>query len=180
MKSNTVENQHTDNCHTCEKKEINKLIPDLVTIADIDDWLEIAVEVEHLFGPMVSDENFHNAIKLVINENRAFCIRSNSVGKDPNVCGIIVISFEDNEIQWFAVAHKCRNKGYGQILLRHALSKLDLNKPVSVQTFDEECTAGLGARQLYSKVGFIETEKAGLNPAGISTVIMKLLPKTTL
>jgi len=137
---------------------------------DINSWLELIREVEPLFGPMASDAHFLQAIKDVIIQQEAFCIRETA-----NVlCGVIVISKAKNEIEWFAVAKEERKKGYGSILLKHAIAQLDPNRPITVQTFAEDTPEGLGARKLYLKAGFTEIQKAGPNPAGISTVIMKL------
>ncbi|MDY0095637.1 MAG: hypothetical protein RBT80_23325 [Candidatus Vecturithrix sp.] len=47
-----------------------------VTLYDIASWLVLAQEVEPLFGPMVTDENFLSAMRHIIAEKNAFCIRS--------------------------------------------------------------------------------------------------------
>ena len=137
--------------------------------SDFENWLELAREVEPLFGPMVGEPDFHEAIKTVISKERAFCLRDDC----NKLCGVIVISYEKNEIEWFAVANNARRKGYGEKLLNYAINKLNPQKAISVQTFDKTVLAGLGARKLYIKYGFEEVEQAGLNPAGFSTVILK-------
>jgi len=137
--------------------------------SDIGNWLELAQEIEPLFGPMVGEAGFHEAIKTVLGKDRAFCLRDDR----DKLCGIIVISYEKNEIEWFAVANSDRRKGYGEKLLNHAINKLNPQKRISVQTFDKTVLAGLSARKLYIKCGFQEVEQAGLNPAGIPTVILK-------
>lgn len=139
-----------------------------VMISDIDSWLELAREVEPLFGPMIGEAGFHEALKAVISEERAFCIRDDS-GK---LCSAIILSYEKNEIEWLAVTSSKRRKNYGEMLLNHAISKLSSQKPITVQTFDNTVSAGIGARNLYIKFGFKEVDQAGLNPAGIPTVIL--------
>ncbi|MPM18180.1 hypothetical protein SDC9_64586 [bioreactor metagenome] len=62
------------------------------------------------------------------------------------------------------------------MLLNHAMSKLNSQKPITVQTFAYTVLAGIGARKLYIKFGFKEVEQAGLNPAGIPTVILERAP----
>ena len=137
--------------------------------SDDGNWLELAQKVEPLFGPMVGEAGFNEAIKTVIGKDRAFCLRDDN----DKLCGIIVISYERNEIEWFAVANSDRRKGYGEKLLNHAINKLNPQRMISVQTFDKTVLAGLGARKLYIKCGFHEVEQAGLNPAGVPTVILK-------
>lgn len=140
---------------------------------DIADWLELAREVEPLFGPMVGEPGFGEALMVVISENRAFAIRD----EKGIFCGVIVISHENNEIEWLAVKAGHRQKGYGETLLRHAINNLDSEKPMLVRTFSEQVPEGAGARKLYLKYGFNESEKAGLNPAGFATAILRRLPE---
>jgi len=145
---------------------------EVVKNSDIDNWLELAQEVEPLFGPMVGEAGFQEALMAVIGEERAFGLHNDS-GK---LCGVIVISFEKNEIEWLAVTNSGRRNGYGEKLLNHAIGELNPQKPITVQTFDKTVLAGLGARKLYMKCGFQEVEQAGLNPAGLPTVILKRVP----
>lgn len=42
---------------------------------DIDSWLCLTREVEHLFGPMVGESGFLVALKRNIQRDSAFCIR---------------------------------------------------------------------------------------------------------
>lgn len=139
---------------------------------DIDNWLELAQEVEPLFGPMVNEAGFHAALEAVIDEARAFCIR-NDIGK---LCGAIVLSYEKNEIEWLAVSVRQRRKRLGEALLNYAINKLNPWEWITVQTFDKTVIAGIEARNLYTKYGFQEVEQAGLNPAGLPTVILKRAP----
>jgi hypothetical protein len=55
--------------------------------SDIENWLELAQEVEPLFGPMVGEPDFHEAIKMVIGKNRAFCFRDDADFKKLNKLG---------------------------------------------------------------------------------------------
>ncbi|WP_312421492.1 GNAT family N-acetyltransferase [Anaerospora hongkongensis] len=110
-------------------------------------WLELAQEVEPLFGPMIRETGFHEAINMVIGKDRAFCLRDDS----DKLCGVILIAYEKNEIEWFAVANSDRRKGYGEKLLNHAINKLNPQKMIYVQTFDKTVLVGLGARKLYIK-----------------------------
>ena len=140
--------------------------------SDMDNWLELVQEVEPLFGPMIGEGGFQEALIAVIGEDRALGIRNDS-GK---LCGIIVVSYGKNEIEWLAVTSSDRQNGYGEKLLNHAINKLNPKQPITVQTFDKTVPDGLGARKLYMKCGFQEIEQAGLNPAGFPTVILKRAP----
>ena len=109
---------------------------------------------------------------MVVGEERAFCVR-NERGE---LSGVIVVSHEKNEIEWLAVASRDRNNGLGEILLQYAIYQLDGQRPMVVQTFAEGVPTGMGARKLYRKCGFDESEPAGLNPAGLPTVILRRMP----
>ncbi len=49
------------------------------TIEDISGWLELAAEVESLFGPMVDDPNFTLALEKNMNRQSAYCVRENNI-----------------------------------------------------------------------------------------------------
>lgn len=142
----------------------------LVTNQDLDAWMELAREVEPLFGEMVGNEDFINGIKGCIASQSAFCV----VNTDSEVEGIVAINKAVNEIAWLAVREKCRGKGYGYQLLERAIESLDKSKPIYVQTFSPGVKAGEAARKMYLKFGFKDDKDSGKNPAGIDTVIMKL------
>jgi len=50
---------------------------DIATEADIPGWLDLAAEVEPLFGPLVHDPIFNRALLKNIRRGTAFCIREN-------------------------------------------------------------------------------------------------------
>lgn len=141
----------------------------LVTKQDLDAWMELAREVEPLFGEMVGNEDFINGIKDCTSEASAFCV----VNTDNEIEGIIAINKAINEIAWLAVGEKCRGKGYGYQLLERAIDSLDNSKPIYVQTFSPGVKTGEAARKIYLKFGFRDDKDGGKNPAGIDTVIMK-------
>lgn len=145
------------------------------TLSDYADWLDLAKEVEPLFGPMVDDMAFREGLKQAIMEKRALCV-SELQENGRRVCqGGIVISQPANEILWLAVSQKSRGRGIGMALLTEAIACLDRNRPITVTTFDQTIKAGLPARRLYHLLGFRDSMTAGLNPAGISTVTMTLI-----
>lgn len=142
------------------------------TAEDFVGWIRLAQEVEPLFGPMVADPGFQAGLRQAIADRNAFCVRLIGWEDGLTLPGGIVISREDNEILWFAVAEASRGQGIGDALLRDALNRLDHRRPITVMTFDGSVEAGLPARKLYQRHGFIDSHPVGLNPAGIPTVIM--------
>ena len=76
--------------------------------------------------------------------------------------------------QWLTSA---RGQGIGRTLLEDVLHRLDPARPILVQTYDETVAAGLSARMLYTRMGFVDIETGGLNLAGLPTVIMQRLPE---
>lgn len=145
---------------------------DVVKKTDIANWLELVREVEPLFGPMIGEAGFQEGLAEAIAEERAFGVRNDC----DKLCGVVVVSYERNEIEWLAVACNERKNGYGGKLLKHAITKLNSTKPVTVQTFDKSVPAGLAARNLYLQCGFQEIGQAELNPAGLPTVMLKRAP----
>ena len=142
----------------------------LAVLSDVTAWLEIAAEVEKLFGNMVDDENFVKGITKSIDEKSALC----AMHTDGSVAGIIALDIPGNEIAWLAVKHSFRGYGYGSALLNAALERLDKTKPIYVQTFSSAYSENCAARKLYTRHGFVDYKESGKNPAGIETVVMML------
>jgi GNAT superfamily N-acetyltransferase len=140
--------------------------------ADFEPWLALALEVEHLFGPMNPCLQFRLGLAEMITRGGGFCIREEDGPPGSPLCGAIAVLPEPNEIAWLAVARIHQGKGYGKALLGHGIGRLDPAREVCVQTFDPEVELGLPARQLYLKLGFVDHRPAGPNAAGIPTLIM--------
>ncbi len=154
------------------------MIIEKATEQDIEAWLELAKEVEPLFGPMAAEPSFWETLKKTITKGRGFCIREYESQPGAPLCGAIIISCNNNEIGWLAVAKRHRRKGVGKALLSYAIEKLDKRKPISVNTFAETVIDGIPARMLYSRFGFKEVQKLDPNPAGIPIVKMLLQVKS--
>jgi ribosomal protein S18 acetylase RimI-like enzyme len=136
---------------------------------DITQWKIIIREVEPLFGPMLSDPGFIPAISEAIISNMVFGYEDDETHQ---IIGAIVINRDSNNIEWLAVSNRQKQNGIGSKLLERALSELDKNQNIYVQTFSQEVEAGIAARKLYEKYGFVDLKDAGKNPAGLDTVIM--------
>lgn len=139
---------------------------------DMPGWLQLAKEVEPLFGPMVESPDFFDALSKTILGGTAFCLRDEADRENCGLCGGIIISKENNSIEWFVVAQKFRNTGVGKRLLKEALVNLNQTEPITVNTFDESVPDGKPARKLYLSMGFRDSSEGPVNPAGIKTVIM--------
>jgi len=142
------------------------------TPADFVRWLDLAAEVEHLFGPMVGEESFRQALVDAIDGQRAFCTREGNGTPGSRLCGGVVIDHACNGIEWLAVVQDYRGKRVGRSLLQFAVSHLDPAREVVVQTFAPGVPEGAAARHLYLSLGFRDRTPADPTPAGIPTVHM--------
>ena len=134
---------------------------------DIGDWLDLAREVEPLFGPMADDPAFHDGMVQAMTMGRAWCVK-----RFGRLAGGLVLCPDTREILWFAVSKDCRGKGVGRILLDQAVRVLGPEDEMTVTTFEKNVKEGLAARNLYESLGFRDLSPAGLNPAGIPIVRM--------
>ncbi|HPI92377.1 MAG TPA: GNAT family N-acetyltransferase [Deltaproteobacteria bacterium] len=144
----------------------------VATVEDFPGWIDLAREVEPLFGPMADVPSFREALRQALAHGDALCIRAGAGGEEPVLHGGIVISREANEILWLAVASGSRGLGIGKALLGEAVGRLDAARPVTVTTFAGSVDAGIPARALYRSFGFEDSLPGGMNPAGLPTVVM--------
>ena len=147
---------------------------DTAESSDFESLIDLSREVEDFFGPMANEESFRAALKEAIGKETVLCVRSQEANKNKLLKGGIVIAIESNAILWFVVSEKYRGQGIGGDLLKAAINRLDNERDIVVQTFDESVEAGLAARTLYLKSGFVDLRGEGENPAGIPTVTMHL------
>jgi ribosomal protein S18 acetylase RimI-like enzyme len=156
----------------CEHHKERKVIIHTATTADFDPWLALALEVEHLFGPMVASPSFRLGLAELVAKGQGFCIRTGDGQPGNRLCGALAVISEHNEIAWLAVDRAHQGRGHARALLDHALGRLDPRRDVLVQTFAPEVEQGLAARHLYLSAGFVDLRPAGPNAAGIPTVFM--------
>lgn len=128
------------------------MIVEIATKEIINDWIELAREVEPIFqGSMAENDDFHHFMISKIEKEQAFIIRE---AKTKNLMGLITISINKNQISWFAVAKEYRKMGVGSMLLEYAINKLNSNEEISVITFRKDYKEGIPARHIYEKFGF--------------------------
>jgi ribosomal protein S18 acetylase RimI-like enzyme len=140
----------------------------ILNIQDFETWINLAKEVEPLFGPMVDLKEFKDGIKESIKNNDSYGIENGN----GELAGIIALDQIKNEILWLAVSEKHRGNNYGNRLVKKAIEILENKGDIFVQTFAENIKEGNAARKIYENNGFTYLKNAGQNPAGIETVIM--------
>jgi len=123
------------------------------TIEDVASWLELAQEVEPLFGPMPA---FQATLLRKIGEGSAFCVRSDASSGQVRVMGGMLTGCAPPHgwIRWLAVRSSDRGQGVGRCLVRRAIEHFSLYVTVSVHTFPEDNIEGRPARLLYQRMGF--------------------------
>ena len=137
--------------------------------ADLPAWLDLAAEVEFLFGPMVADPGFHAALERNIARQTAFCIREQDATPGTPLMGGLLFSATHAPhytIGWLAVAQRWRRQGVAQMLVEHCFQSIQPPAELSVVTFGEDNLAGRPARRFYERMGFQAAEVAPNGPEG--------------
>jgi ribosomal protein S18 acetylase RimI-like enzyme len=136
---------------------------------DIPAWLDLAAEVESLFGPMVADPGFHAALERNIQRQTAFCMREQADISGTPLMGALLFSATHAphyKIGWLAVGQRWRRQGIAQALVAHCFRLIQPPAELSVVTFGEDTVAGRPARHFYERMGFQAAEAAPNGPEG--------------
>lgn len=129
---------------------------------DMEGWLHLASEVEYLFGPMVNEPKFIQALEKSIYQQSAFCVRVNDgVPGDPLLGGVMFSSSNAPyyKIGWLAVSSEARKQGVATAIMNHILSRIETPAEISVITFGEDIPDGRPARRFHQKFGFLPLEE---------------------
>lgn len=137
---------------------------------DLEPFMELAREVEPLFGPMVDSPDFVEGVKGAIKGERVVCAVAESSSQFIGAC---VVDPDSRAILWLAVTGNSRGNGAGRMLVAAALERLGEGGPVQVTTFGEDMAESFSARKLYDSFGFKEVKVGDKNPAGYATVVME-------
>jgi ribosomal protein S18 acetylase RimI-like enzyme len=123
------------------------------TIDDVDSWLEIAQEVEPLFGAM---PDLRSTLLRKIDCHAAICVRRAGERRPTELMGAALLGGTAPQywIQWLAVRISWRNQGIGTALMEAALARFPSPCLVNVDTFRHENVEGRSARRLYERFGF--------------------------
>jgi len=136
---------------------------------DVRSWLDLAAEVEGLFGDMLGSAGFYRVILNNIERGTAFCVREDGGPAGTLLLGGLLFSparpdRPDYRINWLAVAERGRRCGVGTALVRHAFSLVAPPATFTVVTFGEDIEAGRAARRFYERWGFHAAEIAPNGP----------------
>jgi ribosomal protein S18 acetylase RimI-like enzyme len=137
--------------------------------ADIPAWLNLAAEVEPLFGPMLADPGFRAALERNIARQTAFCVREQDDTPGMPLMGALLFSATHAPlytIGWLAVARRWRRQGVAQALVEHCFQLIQPPAELVVITFGEDNAAGNPARHFYERMGFQAAEVAPNGPEG--------------
>lgn len=129
--------------------------------ADVASWLELAAEVEPMFGPMPT---FATDAKRGIRRGTALVVR------DPRdtVLGAALLGSHPRErhIRWLAVRSGVRRHGVASVLLSEILRRWPAPGDIEVVTFGADVPYGRPARALYHSVGFVAAQTLPPGPDG--------------
>jgi ribosomal protein S18 acetylase RimI-like enzyme len=143
---------------------------------DIDSWLNLAGEVEYLFGPMVDKPEFHRALLSNLARSTALCIRGVDGPPGTPLLGGLLFSPHQPRyvISWLAVTANVRNQGIGKELIREALRRF-VSYPctLEVEAFGLD-HPGARSRSFYEQLGFRAEEDCPPGPDGGSRQIFRL------
>ena len=135
----------------------------IATIEDYDGWLQVAADVEPVFGcSLVGEPTFCAALRRGIGRGTAFCVRENDGPPGTPLMGGLLFSPTHRpryEIGWLGVRECWRRRGVGEALIVHVLELVPAGAELMVKTFVEGTVGGGPARRLYGRLGF--------EPAGI-------------
>ena len=127
---------------------------------DVASWLELAREVEPLFGQM---PDFEATIRRNITRGTALCVRD-AGGRV--LGGMLLRAAPRTQITWLAVRSSARRQGVGHALVAAALCRCPPPCDVLVDTFGADNVEGYPARRLYESFGFVPDEYLPAGPAG--------------
>lgn len=142
---------------------------------DFNSWLSLTVELEPLFGPMVNEPSFLDALKRNIDRGSAFCIREcDGPPGTPLLAGVLFSAKPPSyKIGWMAVAEHSRRQGLGTALMTHLMGLVERPAEVAVTTFGPEVSGGDAARQFYLTAGFQPAEMTHDGPDGGPTQVFR-------
>lgn len=142
---------------------------------DKSSWIDLANNVADIFGnpTMSTDEDFIEYMNSKLSKFEALIAIDRISG---NCLGIIGFSRTYNRITWLGVFEKYRGKGIGTELLKTALRQLDNTKTITVDTYRDDYVAGLPARAVYHKAGFMDIDNTVSDHHGNLRCTMAIAP----
>ncbi|MFD5443693.1 MULTISPECIES: GNAT family N-acetyltransferase [Streptomyces] len=141
---------------------------------DFPGFLGLAAQVEHWFGPMVEDVDFHDAVRKHMRRSRALV----AVSSEPDLLGGLLFGAKAStyHVHWLVVSEQARGKGVGRALMSDAMRRW-VQSPGSIEvvTFGVEHPGAFasGARVFYERLGFAPAEAVDPGPEGGSRQIYR-------
>ncbi len=128
---------------------------------DLTSWLQLAREVEPLFGAM---PDFAGHAARAVERNSGIVVRD----RDDAVLGAALTSHRPGErhINWLAVRESARRRGVGRVLLAEILRRWPEPGDIDVATFGPDVAGGTAARGFYLSAGFVAAEMLPAGPGG--------------
>jgi GNAT superfamily N-acetyltransferase len=142
---------------------------------DVPSWLALAAEVEPLFGPMVHEPGFLEALRRNIARGTAFCVRENGGPPGTALMGGLLFSPKPPvyTLGWLVVAARHRHTGVGTLLVEHGVGLVRPPAEMVVTTFGADVDEGRPARRFYERLGFRLAEMAPPGPEGGSRQVFR-------
>lgn len=140
---------------------------------DLPGFLDLAAQVEHWFGPMVADPDFHSAVAQHIRRSTALVAVAG-----PALLGGLLFGAQapTYHVHWLVVSEQARGKGAGRALMADAVRRF-VQGPGSIEvvTFgaDHPGAVASGARVFYESLGFTAAEATDPGPEGGSRQIYR-------
>ena len=142
---------------------------------DISAWLVLAAEVEFLFGPMVEEPGFIQALCRNAARGTALCAREGRGPPGAPLLGGLLYSPKPPlyRIGWLAVTGSHRRRGIGRALIEHVFQRAESPAEFVVITFGADRAEGAPARRFYARMGFAPAEMAPDGPEGGSRQVFR-------
>ena len=138
------------------------MLIELGTTQDIDGWMNLVEKVKDAFPGLETKDALNEHKNSVLNfMDKASAICAKEQGK---IVGILLFSFENNEICFLAVDAEFRRQHIAEKMVSFMLSKMDSQRNVFVTTYRDGVSEGKAARAFYKQMGFTEgklTEEFG-------------------
>jgi GNAT superfamily N-acetyltransferase len=142
---------------------------------DTSGFVDLARQVEHWFGAMVDDPDFHAAVSKHISQARALVAVT---AEESGLLGGLLVGAKPPTcyLRWLLVTERARGQGVGRALVNEAIRRFVQGSGIlEVVTFgaDHPGATASGARVFYERLGFTPAEAAPRGPEGGSRQVYR-------
>ncbi len=141
---------------------LSKIIIELATKQDIDNWMDLVNKVKESFPGLETDEaldEHRNTVLEFMDKGCAICAKT-----DNKIVGTLLFSKESGMLCFLAVDKEYRRQHIAEKMFSYMLTFMDSEKDITVTTYRADVPEGIPARRFYMKMGFAEgklTEEFG-------------------